>query len=218
MPITKALESLQPREKLLARGAQSLEDAELIALVLGTGQPGKPAIQIAEDLLQALGGVSQTLSAPWEQIGRQPGIGIARYAAIQAGRELARRAAAEPLGERALLTNPEAVSHFLVSQIGGLPREVFAVLFLDSHHRLIRFETLFSGTLTQTSVYPREVAKRALQLNAAAIIAAHNHPSGATQPSQADQLLTAQLRRTLAALDITLLDHLVVAGGQTTSA
>jgi DNA repair protein RadC len=218
MPITKALESLQPREKLLARGAQSLEDAELIALVLGTGQPGKPAIQIAEDLLKALGGVSQTLSAPWEQIGRQPGIGIARYAAIQASRELARRAAAEPLGERALLNNPEAVSHFLVSQIGGLPREVFAVLFLDSHHRLIRFETLFSGTLTQTSVYPREVAKRALQLNAAAIIAAHNHPSGATQPSQADQLLTAQLRRTLATLDITLLDHLVVAGGQTTSA
>lgn len=219
MSIMKALQSQPPpREKLLARGPQSLEDAELIALVLGTGQPGKPAIQIAEDLLQTFGGVSQTLSAPWEQIGRQPGIGLARYAAIQASRELARRAAAEPLSERDLLNQPEAVGQFLVSQIGGLSQEVFAVLFLDSRHRLIRFETLFSGTLTQTSVYPREVAKRALQLNAAAVIAAHNHPSGSPQPSQADQLLTAQLRRTLGAVDILLLDHLIVAGGQTASA
>jgi DNA repair protein RadC len=218
MPITKSLESLAPREKLLARGAHSLEDAELIALVLGTGQRGKPAIAVAHELLHAFGGVSETLSAPWEQIGRQPGIGLARYAAIQASRELARRAAAEPFLERPVMGSPDSVSQFLVSQIGGLSREVFAVLFLDSRHRLIRFETLFSGTLTQTSVYPREVAKRALQLNAAAVIAAHNHPSGSAQPSQADQLLTAQLRRTLSAVDIVLLDHLIVAGGQTAQA
>jgi DNA repair protein RadC len=218
MPITKSLESLAPREKLLARGAHSLEDAELIALVLGTGQRGKPAIAVAHELLRAFGGVSETLSAPWEQIGRQPGIGLARYAAIQASRELARRAAAEPFLERPVMGSPDSVSQFLVSQIGGLSREVFAVLFLDSRHRLIRFETLFSGTLTQTSVYPREVAKRALQLNAAAVIAAHNHPSGSAQPSQADQLLTAQLRRTLSAVDIVLLDHLIVAGGQTAQA
>jgi DNA repair protein RadC len=214
----KSLQPLQPREKLLTRGAQSLEDAELIALVLGTGQPGKPAIQIAENLLEVFGGVSETLSAPWEQIGKTPGIGPARYAAIQASRELARRAAAEPLCERALLNNSEAVGQFLVSQIGGLSREVFVVLFLDSQHRLIRFETLFFGTLSQTSVYPREVAKRALQLNASALIAAHNHPSGRPEASQADLLLTAQLRRTLAALDILLIDHLIVAGGRTVSA
>ena len=155
---------------------------------------------------------------PREQLCRQPGIGAARFAAIQATRELARRAASEPLNDRPLINRPEIVNNFLIDQIGGLPHEVFAVLFLDSHHRLIRFETLFTGTLTQTSVYPREVAKRALQLNASALIAAHNHPSGATQPSQADQLLTAQLRRTLAALDIVLIDHLIVAAGQTTPA
>ncbi len=218
MPITKALESLRPREKLLARGAHSLDDAELIALLLGTGQRGRPALTLAQELLQAFGGVSETLSAPWEQIRRRPGIGLARYAAIQASRELARRAAEESLGERPVMGSPDAVRQFLVSQIGGLAREVFAVLFLDSRHRLIRFEILFSGTLTQTSVYPREVAKRALQLNAAAIIASHNHPSGSSQPSQADQLLTAQLRRTLASVDIALLDHLIVAGGQTTPA
>ena len=218
MSITKPPLPLAPREKLLARGPQSLDDAELIALILGTGHSGKPAITLAQDLLRAFGGVSETLSAPWEQIGQQPGIGLARYAAIQASRELARRASAEPLSERALLNNPEAISHFLVSQIGGLAREVFGVLFLNSHHRLIRFEILFSGTLTQTSVYPREVAKRALQLNAAAVIAAHNHPSGLAQASQADQLLTAQLRRTLSAVDILLLDHLIVASGHTVSA
>ncbi len=216
--MTKPLQTLAPREKLLARGAQSLEDAELFALLLGTGLPGRPAVQLAHDLLQAFGGVAATFSAPREQLCRQPGIGAARFAAIQATRELARRAASEPLDDRPLINRPEIVNNFLITQIGGLPHEVFAVLFLDSHHRLIRFETLFTGTLTQTSVYPREVAKRALQLNASALIAAHNHPSGATQPSQADQLLTAQLRRTLAALDIVLIDHLIVAAGQTTPA
>lgn len=209
---------LRPREKLLRRGAQSLEDAELFALLMGTGLPGGSSLRLARNLLDAFGSVAATLEAPWEEILRRSEIGLAHYAALQAGRELARRAAAEPLRERALLSRPEEVTAFLVSQLGGLQKEVFAVIFLDSHHRLIRFEPLFSGSLTQTSVYPREVAKRALQLNAAAVIAAHNHPSGVALPSQADQLLTAQLRRTLAALDIALLDHLVVAAGTTTAA
>ncbi len=218
MPMMKPPQEPLPREKLLARGPKSLEDAELFALLLGTGQSGLSAMQLAQDLLQNFGSVSATLSAPWEQIGRQPGIGLARYAAIQASRELVRRASAEPLRERVLINSPEAVTRFLVSEIGGLHREVFGALFLDSHHKLIRFETLFSGTLTQTSVYPREVAKRALQLNASSVIAAHNHPSGRPEASQADQLLTAQLRRTLAAVDIVLLDHVIVASGQASSA
>lgn len=215
MPMMKPPQEPLLREKLLTRGPKSLEDAELFAVLLGTGQSGLSAMRLAEGLLQNFGSISATLAAPWEQIGRQSGIGLARYAAIQASRELARRAAAEPLCERVLINSPEAVNQFLVSEIGGLHQEVFAALFLDSHHKLIRFETLFSGTLTQTSVYPREVAKRALQLNASAVIAAHNHPSGSPQASQADQLLTAQLRRTLAAVDIVLLDHLIVAAGQT---
>ncbi len=208
----------RPREKLLARGAESLDNAELFALLLGTGLPGKPVLQVAQDLLDEFGGVAATLGAPWEQLKSRPGIGSARFAIFQAARELAKRASAEPLGERSLMHRPELVSKFLISQLGGLPYEVFSVLFLDTRHRLIRFETLFTGSLTQTSVYPREVARRCLQLNAAAVIAAHNHPTGVAEASRADQLLTTQLQRSLALLDITLLDHLIVAGDQTISA
>jgi DNA repair protein RadC len=208
----------RPREKLLARGAQSLENAELFALLLGTGAPGKPVLQVAQELLNEFGSVAATLAAPWEQLKNRPGIGSARFAIFQAARELAKRASAEPLGERSLMHSPDLVSRFLISQLGGLPYEVFSILFLDTRHRLIRFETLFTGSLTQTSVYPREVARRCLQLNAAAVIAAHNHPSGVAEASRADQLLTTQLQRSLALLDIALLDHLIVAGDQTISA
>ena len=213
--MTKALCT---REKLLARGPKSLEDAELIALLLHGDPPGHTDLALAQSLLDSLGSVAAALAAPWEEMSRQPGMNLAGYAALQAGHELARRAFAEPVCERALLNHPARVSQFLVSQLGGLQREVFAALFLDSHHRLIRFEPMFSGSLSQTSVYPREVVKRALQLNAAAVIAAHNHPSGLAQASQADHLLTAQLRRALSSVDISLLDHLIVAGGTTTSA
>lgn len=205
----------RPREKLIARGAESLEDAELLALLLGTGQRGRPVMRLAADLLDHYGSIAATLAAPWEQIRSTAGIGPARYAIFKATRELARRASAQTLSARPLLHDPASVTEFLVAHLGGLGHEVFAVLFLDSRHRLIRFEQLFSGSLTQTSVYPREVAKRALQLNAAAIIAAHNHPSGVAEPSRADQILTTRLRQSLQVLEIELLDHLVVAGDRT---
>ncbi|MBU3720124.1 MAG: DNA repair protein RadC [Burkholderiaceae bacterium] len=205
----------QPREKLMSRGAQSLEDAELLALLLCTGQPGKPVAELARDLLTEFGSVSATLAAPWEQLRRRSGIGQAKFALLQAVRELAKRASAEALRDRPLVPDSESTRQFLVTHLGGLQQEVFAVMFLDTRHRLIRFEQLFTGSLTQTSVYPREVARRALQLNAAAVIAAHNHPSGTAEPSRADQLLTNQLRRSLEVLDIRLLDHLIVAGERT---
>lgn len=209
---------LRPREKLIARGVESLEDAELFALLLGTGRPGKPVLVLAQELLDSYGGIGAALSAPWEQLKRTQGIGSARFALFQAIRELARRACAEPISERTLTNDPKIVERFLVSHLGGLAYEVFAVMFLDSRHRMIRFERMFTGSLTQTSVYPREVAKRSLQLNAAAVIAAHNHPSGVAEPSRADQLLTTSLKRSLAVLDVELLDHLIVAGDRTVSA
>jgi DNA repair protein RadC len=205
----------KPREKLISRGAESLEDAELLALLLGTGQPGRPVLSLACGLLDEFGSIAATLAAPWEQLRNTAGIGPARYAIFKATRELARRASAQNLTARPLLNDPKSVSDFLVAHLGGLGHEVFGVLFLDSRHRLIRFEQLFTGSLTQTSVYPREIAKRALQLNAAAIIAAHNHPSGVADPSRADQCLTTRLRQSLRVLEIELLDHLVVAGDRT---
>jgi DNA repair protein RadC len=208
----------QPREKLISRGAQSLEDSELLALLLCTGQPGKPVATLAQELLKEFGSLSATLSAPWEQLQRTPGVGRAKFALFQAVRELAKRSSAEALQDRPLVVNSENTRRFLVDHLGGLHQEVFAVMFLDTRHRLIRFEQLFTGSLTQTSVYPREVARRALQLNAAAVVAAHNHPSGTAEPSRADQLLTTQLRRSLEVLDIRLLDHLIVAGDRTLQA
>lgn len=212
------MDRIGPREKLISRGVESLEDAELFAIVLGTGRPGKPVMALAEELLTTFGSIAATLGAPREQLQRTQGIGSARFALFQATRELARRASVQTLENQPLMRCPEQVSRFVVNQFGGLGAEVFGALFLDTRHRLIRFEKLFFGTLTQTSVYPREVAKRALQLNAAAVIAVHNHPSGIAEPSRADQLLTTSLRRSLATLDIDLLDHLIVAGGLTVSA
>jgi DNA repair protein RadC len=208
----------QPREKLLARGAESLDDPELLAVLLGTGLPGRPVLQLAEDLLQEFGSLSALFSAPLEQLRDAAGIGKARVALFQSVREISRRASREALSERPLISKGDKVSDFLIERLGGLPFEIFAVMFLDSRHRLIRYESMFQGTVTQTSVYPREIARRSLQLNASAIIAAHNHPSGVAEASLADQLLTSQLRRSLALLDIELLDHLIVAGGRTISA
>lgn len=206
------------REKLIRRGPESLEDAELLALLLGSGISGRPVLGIASGLLDQFAGISGVLAAPWEQIGAIPGIGSARFAAFQAARELARRSSIEPLARQPISANQADLNHFLIGQLASLPHEVFAVMFLDARHRLIRFEKLFFGSLTQTSVYPREVARRCLQLNAAAVIAAHNHPSGVAEPSRADLMLTASLRRSLGALEIDLLDHLVVAGNRVVSA
>jgi DNA repair protein RadC len=207
----------RPRERLLTRGPQSLADTELFALLLGSGCSGKPSMTLAAELLAHYGGIAQVLAAPWESLRQVRGVGPSKFALFQATRELSKRACESVISERPLINHRQAVDDFLVTHLSSLPHEVFAVLFLDTQRRLIRFEQVFQGSLTQTSVYPREIARRCLQLHAAAVIVAHNHPSGVAEPSTADRLLTTQLRRSLAGLEIELLDHLVVAGNRTIS-
>jgi DNA repair protein RadC len=200
----------RPREKLLALGPAALADAELIALLLRTGLPGTSVLQLAQALLDGFGGLQGLLHTTAADLKRVKGLGPAKRAEIAAVLELARRALARELAERPALDALAEVKRYLRLQLGGRGHEVFAVLFLDAQHRLIRFEEMFRGTLTQTSVYPREVVKRALELQASAVILAHNHPSGATEPSRADELLTQTLKSALALVDVRVLDHLVV--------
>ena len=210
-------EDARPREKLLARGAGALSDAELLALLLRTGLPGKNALQMGQELLDNFGGVAGLLHTGAEALKSIKGLGPAKRAEIVAVLELARRALAEELKEKALFTTPQAVRDYLQLQLGSRPHEIFAVLFLDSQHRLIALEELFRGTLTQTSVYPREVVIRALALNAASVVLAHNHPSGAARPSRADEVLTQTLKSALALVDVRVLDHFVVTSSQAVS-
>ncbi|MFN3829759.1 MAG: RadC family protein [Tepidimonas ignava] len=207
----------RPREKLLARGPQALADAELLALLLRTGLRGQPVLQFAQALLAQHGGLRGLLQATPAQLARTKGLGPAKRAELLAVFELARRALAEGLRQRPVLDSPSAVADVLRLQLADRGHEVFAVLFLDNQHRLIALEELFRGTLDQTSVYPREVALRALHHGAAAVILAHNHPSGAAEPSAADVALTQRLRQALGLLDIRVLDHLVVTQGGCTS-
>ncbi len=200
----------RPREKLLARGPGALSDAELLALLVRTGLQGKNALQIGEELVQKFGGVAGLLHAAPEEIKNINGLGPAKTAELIAVLELARRALAEELKEKTLFATPQAVRDYLQLQLGSRPYEVFAVLFLDSQHRLIVLEEMFRGTLTQTSVYPREVVIRALALNAASVVLAHNHPSGTAKPSRADEALTQTLKSALALVDVRVLDHFVV--------
>lgn len=204
----------RPRERLLEAGAPALSDVELVALMLGTGRPGVGAPELARELLDRFGGLPGLLAAPRAAVLSVPGVGPARYALLHAGLELARRSVAEDLRRRDALASPEQVGRYVAMSLQHSPREVFAVLFLDARNRLLAAEELFRGTLSQTVVYPREVARRALERNAAAVILAHNHPSGLAEPSQADRLLTDALRRALQCLDIPVLDHLIVAGGR----
>jgi DNA repair protein RadC len=206
-----------PREKLLARGPGALSDTELLALLLRSGLPGKNVLQLAEELAQRFGGLAGLLHAKAEQLQSIKGLGPAKRAEIVAVLELARRALAEQLQARPLFDSPRAVSEFLRLQLGGHAHEVFAVMFLDSQHRLIALEELFRGTLSQTSVYPREVVLRALALNACAVVLAHNHPSGLAQPSRADEALTQTLKSALALVDVRVLDHFIVTREQTRS-
>ncbi|MFZ5519782.1 MAG: RadC family protein [Pseudomonadota bacterium] len=208
---------LRPREKLLAQGAAALADAELLALLLRTGLPGRGVLQLAAELLQRFDGVAGLLRADAGDLKAVKGLGPAKRAELAAVMELARRALASPLKARPVFQSPQDVKHYAQARLGGLPHEVFAVLFLDAQHRLIVCEELFRGTLTQTSVYPREVVKRALAHNAGAVILAHNHPSGVAEPSRADEHLTQQLRGALAMVDVRVLDHLVVGHGEVTS-
>lgn len=210
-------EGERPRERLLALGAESLTDAELLAIFLRTGIEGRSAVDLARTALSEAGGLNALLTLDLARFSALPGLGPAKYAQLQAVVELARRALGEELSVRAALDSPTQVRQFLSLRLGRLGQEVFLALFLDAQNRLIADEILFTGTLTQTSVYPREVVKRALAHNAAALILAHNHPSGLAEPSRADELLTAALKSALALVDVRVLDHLVVAGNRSVS-
>lgn len=211
----------QPREKLLARGPQALADAELLALLLRTGIMGKGVLQMADELLAApplgFGGIAGLLHATAQDLARIKGLGPAKRAELVAVLELARRALAEQLRERTALHSPDDVKHYLQLHLAAKNHEVFAVLFLDAQHRLLALEELFRGTLSQTSVYPREVAIRALHHQAAAVVLAHNHPSGNVEPSRADEAITHTLKAALALIDVRVLDHVIVAPGQALS-
>ncbi len=214
MAITDWPEGERPREKLLARGAQALSDAELLAIFLRVGVKGKSAVELARELLTHFGGLNRLFAAPQADFAAFNGLGPAKYAQLQAVLEMARRALAEQMRVGDSLTSPAAVRDFLRLRLAGLPHEVFMAVFLDAQNRVLAVEELFRGTLTQTSVYPREVVKRALAHNAGGVILAHNHPSGVAEPSQADHWLTQQLKQALALVDVRVLDHFLVAGGR----
>ncbi|MBU6502524.1 MAG: JAB domain-containing protein [Burkholderiaceae bacterium] len=220
MPLKDLPPDARPREKLLARGAGALSDAELLALLLRTGIQGKGVLQLAQELLEiktGFDGIAGLLHASAEDLGRVKGLGPAKRAELVAVLELARRALAQQLREREGLDSPDAVKHYLQLQLAARPHEVFAVLFLDAQNRLLALEELFRGTLTQTSVYPREVVLRALHYQAAAVVLAHNHPSGTVLPSRADEALTQTLKAALALVDVRVLDHVIVGAGQALS-
>lgn len=212
MAITDWPEAERPREKLLQRGAAALSDGELLALFLRVGVKGKSAVDLARDLLQHFGGLSRLCQSTPEAFAAIPGMGLAKYAQLQAVMELARRALTEDMQRGSVFETPQAVRDWLRLRLAPLPHEVFIVLLLDAQHRLLEACELFRGTLTQTSVYPREVVKLAMQRNAAAVILAHNHPSGAPGPSDADRQLTHCLKQALGLVDVTVLDHFIVAG------
>lgn len=217
MAISDWPEGERPREKLLQHGPQVLSDAELLAIFLRVGVIGKSAVDLARDLLAEFGSLNGIFNADRAAMTAVNGMGDSKYAQLQAIFEMARRALAEGMRQRDALTSPRQVRDYLCLKLGGLPREVFMVLFLDAQNRVLAQEEMFAGTLTQTSVYPREVVKRALQHNAAAVILAHNHPSGVAEPSRADELLTQALKDALALVEVRVLDHFVVAGNSALS-
>ena len=207
----------RPREKLLARGPGALSDAELLALLLRTGLPGKNALQMGQELVDTFGGIGGLLHTSADALKKIKGLGPAKRAEIVAVLELARRALASQLKEKTMFASPQAIRDYLQLQLGGRDHEIFAVLFLDTSHRLIVLEEMFRGTLTQTSVYPREVVVRALALNAANVVLAHNHPSGIAQPSRADESITQTLKAALALVDVRVLDHFIVTANEAVS-
>ena len=229
MPLKDLPIDARPREKLLARGPSALSDAELLALLLRTGIQGKGVLQMADELLhikkdstsgnkgEGFDGISGLLHATADDLKRVKGLGPAKRAEIMAVLELARRAMAQQLQERTVFADPETIKHYLKLHLAARGHEVFAVLFLDAQHRLLAMEEMFRGTLSQTSVYPREVALRALHHQASAVVLAHNHPSGSVQPSRADEALTQTLKAALALLDVRVLDHIIVGPGQALS-
>ncbi|MHB8949453.1 MAG: RadC family protein [Rhodoferax sp.] len=242
MPLKDLPPDARPREKLLARGPASLSDVELLAILLRTGIKGKGVLQMAHELLRlkeapaqgmtgnavsdnaaappvagGFDGLAGLLDASADDLKRIKGLGPAKRAEIVAVLELARRAMAQRLQDRCVFDTPDAVKHYLQLHLSSRRHEVFAVLFLDVQNRLLALEELFRGTLTQTSVYPREVVLRALHHQASAVVLAHNHPSGTVQPSRADEMLTQTLKTTLALIDVRVLDHVIVAPGEALS-
>lgn len=207
----------RPREKLLSRGPAALSDAELLAIFLRTGVAGQSAVDLARQLLSSFGGLRPLLEADHQQFVQARGLGDAKYAQLQAVLEMSRRHLAAQLARGDSLTSPALVSQFLQSQLRHRNREVFALLLLDNQHRLIEFVPLFEGTLDGASVYPREVVRAVLARHAAAVILAHNHPSGVAEPSQADIAITRRLKDALNLVDVRLLDHLIVGDGYCTS-
>ena len=213
MAITDWPEVERPREKLLHQGAGTLSDAELLAIFLRTGIKGKTAVDLARDIISYFGGLRNLLMADKKAFCQFSGLGEAKFAQLQAVLELSRRHLKETLQRGEFLQNPQATQNYLSARLRDLPYEVFACLFLDNQHRVIVFEPMFYGTIDGAAVYPREIFKRCLQHNAAAVIVAHNHPSGVAEPSQADQQITLRIRQALDLVDIRLLDHCVVGDG-----
>jgi DNA repair protein RadC len=214
MAITDWPEGERPREKLLEKGAAALSDAELLAIFLRVGVTGKSAVELARDLVRHFGSLTRLFNAAQAEFSAFPGMGPAKYAQLQAVLEMARRALGEDMKQGDALNSPRAVRDYLRLLLGGRKHEVFMVLFLDAQNRVLAAEEMFRGTLTQTSVYPREIVVHALRHNAAGVILAHNHPSGVTEPSQADRWLTDQLKAALGLIDVKVIDHFIVAGNE----
>ena len=214
MPITDWPKSERPREKLLALGSNALTDAELLAIFLRTGIKGKTAVDLAHDVISYFGGLRSLLTADKKSFCQFSGLGEAKFAQLQAVIELSHRHLKETLQRGEFLQNPEATQNYLSSRLRDLPYEAFACLFLDNQHRVIEFEILFQGTINSSSVHPREVVRKTLKHNAAALILAHNHPSGIAEPSSADRHITKQLTDALALIDVRILDHIVVGDGE----
>ena len=214
MPITDWPKAERPREKLLSFGANALSDAELLAIFLRTGTKGKTAVDLARDIISHFGGLRNLLVADLKTFCQFSGLGQAKFAQLQAVIELSHRHLKETLQRGDFLQNPQATRDYLSSRLRDLPYEVFACLFLDNQHRVIEFEILFQGTINGASVHPREVLRKTLKYNAAALILAHNHPSGIAEPSSADRHITRQLTEALALIDVKVLDHIVIGDGE----
>ena len=217
MIISEWPELERPREKLLQQGPAALSDAELLAIFIRTGVPGQTAVDVARALLGRFGGLRELLAASPEELCETPGLGDAKYVQLQASLEIGRRFLAEKLKRPIALNSTQDTKDFLQAQLRDRQHEVFCALFLDNRHRVLAFEEMFRGTLNGTAVYPREIVKRALKHNAAAVILVHNHPSGVAEPSAADETLTQRLREALTLVDVRLLDHLVVGDGEMVS-
>jgi len=207
----------RPREKLLTQGAESLSDGELLAIFLRTGVSGKSAVDLARTLISEFGGLRFILQASEEQFCAHLGLGPAKYAQLQAVLEMSQRHLKESMHKELVFTEPKTVKNYLTTRLRHLPHEVFCCLFLDSQHRLIIFEELFQGTIDGASVYPREVVKKSLGHNAAAVIFAHNHPSGVSEPSQSDERITHRLIKALELVDVRVLDHFIIGEGDVVS-